>query len=55
MHPAEGDAAQIQIEYSPSFALAIIRLDPGESIRAEAGAMVSMAGVDIETKARAAC
>lgn len=32
----------INIEYRPSYALAICQLTPGESIRAEGGAMVSM-------------
>ena len=38
------------IDYRPSFALLTVTLDPGESVRAEAGAMVSYGeGVDIET------
>ncbi len=32
----------IRIEYRPSYALAICNLQPGEAIRAESGAMVSM-------------
>ncbi|KAB1186792.1 MULTISPECIES: TIGR00266 family protein [Haloferax] len=41
------------IEYRPSFALLTVSLDQGESIRSEAGAMVSYAdGIDIETTAR---
>jgi uncharacterized protein (TIGR00266 family) len=34
---------QYQIQYRPAYALAVISLDTGESIQAEAGAMVSMA------------
>jgi uncharacterized protein (TIGR00266 family) len=38
------------IQFSPSFAMATIHLDPGEAIRAEAGAMMAMTpGVQIET------
>lgn len=38
------------IQFSPSFAMATVHLDPGESIRAEAGAMMAMtSGVQIET------
>ena len=38
------------IQFSPSFAMATVHLDPGESIRAEAGAMMAMTpGVGIET------
>ncbi len=33
---------QYRIEYGPAFAITIIDLDPGEKIRAEAGALVSM-------------
>lgn len=40
------------IDYRPSFALLTVSLDEGESIRSEAGAMVSYAdGIDIETNA----
>jgi uncharacterized protein (TIGR00266 family) len=43
---------EIDIQYRPSYSLAIARLAPNERIRAEAGAMVSFsAGVEIETKA----
>jgi uncharacterized protein (TIGR00266 family) len=38
-----------QIKFSPAFAVAEVILDPGESLKAEAGAMVSMAGVEIQT------
>lgn len=38
-----------EIKYSPSFAVAQVVLSPGESCKAEAGAMVAMAGVDIQT------
>lgn len=41
---------QIDVRYQPSYSLAIVRLETGESIQAEAGAMVSMsANVRIET------
>jgi uncharacterized protein (TIGR00266 family) len=40
------------IDYRPSFALLTISLDAGESVRAEAGAMVSYSdGVSVETSA----
>jgi uncharacterized protein (TIGR00266 family) len=40
------------IDYRPSFALLTVRLDQGEQLRAEAGAMVSKSGgIDIETGA----
>lgn len=43
---------EIELKYSPSYSLAIVKLEPNERIRAEAGAMVSMsASVSIETKA----
>mgnify|MGYP001248544908 CR=1 FL=1 len=43
---------EIDIQYRPSYSLAIAKLNPNERIRAEAGAMVSFsAGVEIETKA----
>ena len=38
------------IEYSPSFAMATVHLEPGEAVQAEAGAMVAMSPtVDIST------
>ncbi len=41
---------KIDIRYQPSYSLAIIGLDPNESIQAEAGAMVSMtSNVEVET------
>src|SRR5919202_902097 len=41
---------QYRVEHCPSYALAIVRLDPGEQLRAEPGAMVSMsANVQIDT------
>jgi uncharacterized protein (TIGR00266 family) len=44
---------QVDIRYSPSFAMAVITLPPGVEVRAEAGAMTSMSGgVEIETKAQ---
>ncbi|HVM09378.1 MAG TPA: TIGR00266 family protein [Acidimicrobiales bacterium] len=42
---------QIQIRHAPVFAVATVTLAPGESVRGEAGAMMTMANVDIETKA----
>ncbi|KAB1192537.1 TIGR00266 family protein [Haloferax sp. MBLA0076] len=40
------------IDYRPAFALLTVSLDEGESIRSEAGSMVSFAdGIDIETNA----
>lgn len=42
-----------EIQYGPSFALAVIFLEPGEAIQAEADAMVSMSeGIRIETSTR---
>ena len=39
-----------EINYSPSFAMATIHLDPGEEVKAEAGAMMAMsANLDIST------
>lgn len=41
---------QVEIKYQPSYSLAIVRLEPNESIQAEAGAMVSMsANLEIDT------
>jgi len=41
----------IRIDYRPSYALAIVDLQPGETVCAEGGAMVSMSGhVNIDTK-----
>jgi uncharacterized protein (TIGR00266 family) len=43
---------EIDIQYRPSYSLAIAKLAPNERIRAESGAMVSFSeGVGIETKA----
>ena len=43
----------VDIRYSPAFALAVITLPPGGEVMAEAGAMTSMSGgVEIETKAQ---
>jgi uncharacterized protein (TIGR00266 family) len=43
---------EIEIVHRPSYSLAVAKLSPGERIRAEAGAMVSMSsGINIETKA----
>lgn len=42
-----------EVKYQPSYALAMVTLDPGESIQAEAGAMVSMSStIQMETSAR---
>ena len=44
----------IQIEHGPAYALAVCRLDAGDAIRAESGAMVSMSpGLRVETGTRA--
>jgi uncharacterized protein (TIGR00266 family) len=41
---------QIEIKYDPAFAMAFAHLEPGEAIRAEAGAMVSHTpGLQMET------
>lgn len=40
----------IDIMFRPSYSLGVIKLDPNEKIRADAGAMVSMQNVAIETK-----
>lgn len=40
----------IEIKYQPSYALAVVRLQPGEAIRAEGGSMVTMhPNLDVET------
>ncbi len=42
-----------EVKYQPSYALALVTLDAGESIQAEAGAMVSMSSaIEMETSAR---
>ena len=39
-----------EISFSPAFAMATVHLDPGEAVKAEAGAMMAMsAGVEIQT------
>lgn len=44
---------QFDIAHQPSYAIVTARLDPGETIRTEGGAMVSMdTGITIETKAQ---
>lgn len=41
---------QIEIKHSPSFASAVVTLDPNEQVKAEAGAMIMKSpGVEIET------
>ena len=43
----------VDIRFSPSFAMATIKMDQGGSVQAEAGAMSGMSGgVEIETKAQ---
>ncbi len=43
---------EIEILYRPSYSLSVVKLQPNEEIRVEAGAMVSMSqSVSIETKA----
>jgi len=42
---------QTEILYQPSYALCRITLRQGEKVRAESGAMVSMAGAEVETGA----
>lgn len=43
---------QTEIMYRPSYSLAVVKLQPNESLRVEAGAMVSMSdGITLETKA----
>lgn len=40
-----------EIRYQPSYSLAVVHLEPGEEIQAEAGAMVSMSSnVELETE-----
>jgi len=44
---------RVEIEYRPSYSLAVVKLDPEESIQVEAGSMVSMSpGIAIETQAK---
>ena len=38
-----------KVEFNPSYSLLTIELDPGESIKAETGAMVAQAGVGMKT------
>jgi uncharacterized protein (TIGR00266 family) len=43
----------VEIQFSPSFAMATVKLNQGEAVQAEAGAMTGMAGgVEITTKAQ---
>jgi uncharacterized protein (TIGR00266 family) len=43
----------VDIRFSPSFAMATVKLNQGEGLQAEAGAMTGMSGgVEIETKAQ---
>lgn len=44
---------QIEVAHRPSYAVGMVKLDAGESLKAESGAMVSMSSnVTIETKAQ---
>lgn len=44
---------KIDIKYQPSYALGIVKLEPGETLQVEGGSMVSMsADVTIQTQAR---
>jgi uncharacterized protein (TIGR00266 family) len=44
---------KVEIQYRPSYALAVVDLGPGETVQAEAGAMVSMSpGMNILTSAK---
>ncbi len=44
----------IQLNYRPAYSMATVKLSPGESIRAESGAMVGMSeSLQMETSARA--
>lgn len=40
---------QTNVEFDPAYALLTVNLDPGESIKAEPGAMVAQRGVQMET------
>jgi uncharacterized protein (TIGR00266 family) len=43
----------VDVQFRPAYALAKVRLDPGEDVVVEAGAMVGMSsGLELETKAR---
>lgn len=43
---------EVDVQFRPSYSMAIVKLNPDERIRTDSGAMVShSAGVDIETKA----
>ena len=37
------------LEFDPSYALLTFELDPGESVKAEPGAMVAQQGVEMST------
>jgi uncharacterized protein (TIGR00266 family) len=44
---------QVDIQYRPSYSLAVVKLEPNESIQVEAGSMVSMdPGITIETQVK---
>jgi uncharacterized protein (TIGR00266 family) len=43
---------EVDIQFRPSYSLAIVKLDPNEKVRADSGSMVSHStGVEVETKA----
>jgi uncharacterized protein (TIGR00266 family) len=45
---------RFDVQYRPAHSLAVVHLEPGESVRAEASAMISMTrNVQVETQARA--
>lgn len=43
---------EVDLMFRPSYAVARVRLAPNEVLNAESGAMVGMAGVEVETKMR---
>ena len=43
------DTMRSDIEFSPSYTMLTIQLDPGEKIKAETGAMVAQQGVEMQT------
>jgi uncharacterized protein (TIGR00266 family) len=51
--PREKEATvKVEIEYQPSYSLALVTLEAGEAIQAESGAMVGMsAGIEMKTEA----
>ena len=43
------DTMRSDIEFSPSYTMLTVHLDPGEKIKAETGAMVAQQGVEMQT------